>query len=47
MQTIPANIYQRLKEFLLQGRTGQIALNVADGKIQTADVKEHIKAQAQ
>jgi hypothetical protein len=38
------NIYQRIKEWVEQRKTGQIALNVSEGRILNAEVKEKLLA---
>lgn len=44
---IPEAILQRVKEFAVQGKTGQIVLNVYSGDIISANITEHVKATRQ
>jgi polyhydroxyalkanoate synthesis regulator phasin len=42
---IPPNIQTEIDEFLAPGKTGQIRLNVYQGKIVSADLQRHVKAE--
>ena len=44
-ETIPANIYQRIKDWVEQHKTGQITLNLNDGRILKAKLEETVTAQ--
>lgn len=39
---IPPSILQRLLEFLRSGRTGQVTLNISQGKIANAEITERV-----
>lgn len=41
---LPDKIATSLKEFLAAGKTGQVALNIHEGNVLNADVREHILA---
>ena len=40
---IPPGIWQRLLAFLAAKKTGQFALNVSDGRVESCDVREHYR----
>ena len=40
---IPEHIWRRLLEFLQGGKTGQISLNVSEGRVLSCDIREHLK----
>jgi hypothetical protein len=41
---IPEPLWQRLREFLDAGRTGQITLNVGHGVVTSAEFKERVES---
>jgi hypothetical protein len=41
---IPEPLWQRLREFLDAGRTGQITLNVGHGVVTSAEFRERVEA---
>lgn len=43
-QGIPDDIMQRIQEFTLLHKTGQITLNVYEGGVVSAEIREHVKA---
>jgi hypothetical protein len=42
---VPQNIYLRIKVWLEERKTGQITLNMSDGRIVNAELKEKVQAQ--
>lgn len=47
MGLIPEAILQRIEEFATLGKTGQIALNLFEGQVLSADIREHLNVPAQ
>lgn len=45
MTAIPPNIYQRIREWVDAQLTGKVVLNVHDGRIETAEFTERVKAE--
>lgn len=43
---IPENIRTRIEAFTSDGKTGQIVLNVYQGAVVSADIREHLKSVA-
>ena len=41
---VPQNIYLRIKRWLEERKTGQIALNINEGRIVNAEFKEKVQA---
>lgn len=41
---IPQNIYSAIKAWIEQRKTGQIALNMNDGRVVNAELKEKLAA---
>lgn len=41
---LPQNIYLRIKTWIEERKTGQIALNMNDGRIVNAELKEKVQA---
>ena len=41
---VPQNIYLRIKAWMEERKTGQIALNINEGRIVNAELKEKVQA---
>lgn len=42
--TVPKTIGEKIREFLVDKRTGNVVLNIRDGQIMKAELQEHVKA---
>ena len=45
-EPIPKNIFEIIKDWVEAQRTGQIALNVSEGRILNAELKEKVLAKS-
>ena len=44
---VPLGLAEKIADFLQKGKTGQVLLNVHEGRIQSYEFKEHFRVKAE